>query len=85
MDVKERLLWYLRVYDGRSKPAKARTEEDICREYPRKEQDRMICYIFSALSELESEGKIKLIPYSEMTASQRKTYDEDLDAIYKIF
>ena len=84
MDVKDRLLWYLRVYDGRSKLAKARTEEDIYIEFSRKEQTRMVCYMYDAIAELEQEGKIRLIPYSEMNAQQKKTYDEDQEAIYEI-
>lgn len=44
----------------------------------------MVCYMYEAISELEHEGKIRLIPYSEMTASQKKTYDEDQEPIYEI-
>ena len=40
--------------------------------------------MYDCFNELESEGKIKFIPYSEMSASQKYTYNDDLEPIYKI-
>ena len=84
MDIKKALLNYLKIYDGRSKPAKVRTLQDIRNNFPKSEQSRMALYVYDALEELKSEGKIRIIPYSEMTALQKRAYEEDREAIYKI-
>ena len=84
MDIKKALLNYLKIYDGRSKPAKARTFQDIRINFSKSEQNRMALYVYDAFEELQAEGKIRIIPCSEMTAFQKKVYEEDQEAIYKI-
>ena len=84
MDLKERILYYLVLYNGRSKPVKEIVEQDIILEVSIKEQDRYLYNIGSCFLELEKEGKIKLIPYSEMNCDQRFAYDRDKDTIYEI-
>ena len=84
MDLKAKVLHYLRAYNGRSKPVKTRIEEDIILEIPKKEQSKYLIHIYDCFCELENEGKIKLIPYSEMTSNQKWIYDRDKEPIYNI-
>ncbi len=84
MNVKEKVLWYLSVYDGEKQGAKKRVEEDLIMGLPRKEHNKISDMIFNAFMDLEGKGNIKIIPYDEMTDNQKFRFDREGKIFYRI-
>ena len=84
MDVKEKILWYLAVYDGERQGAEKRVEQDLIRDLPRKEHNKIPDMIFFGFMELERKGNIKFIPYNEMTDNQKFRNDREGKTFYRI-
>ncbi len=84
MNVKERILHYLVVYDGEKQGAEKRVKEDLLFELPRNEHKRITEIVFYAFMELEGKGNIKIIPYEKMTANQKHRFDTENKIFYQI-
>ena len=83
-DIKSLILHYLRVYEGRCKPTIRAIEEEIALKSKRNEYYKKYYYMRECFCELENENAIRLIPYGEMTATQKSYYDADKEPIYEI-
>ncbi len=84
MNVKEKILWYLSVYDGEKQGALKRVEEDLICTLPRKEHGKISDMISLAFLELQTKGNIKIIPYENMTENQKFRFDNEGKIFYKI-
>ena len=84
MNVKEKILHYLFVYDGEEQGAEKRVEEDLARELPRKDHKRIGEIFFNAFAELRRKGNIEIIPYENMTDNQRHRSNTENKIFYRI-
>lgn len=84
MNVKDKVLWYLSVYEGEKQGAEKRVEQDLICELPRKEHSKISEMIFFAFMDLENKGNLKFMPYCEMSDDQKFRCDREGKIFYKI-
>ncbi|MDE6597079.1 MAG: hypothetical protein K2K60_00390 [Clostridia bacterium] len=84
MDIKNKILHYLFVYDGELEGTEKRVKEDLRRELYKPTDTKLSEYFYNAISDLVNKGNIEILPYEDMTTNQRYKFNQEGKTLYRI-
>ncbi len=84
MKIKERIIYYLDIYDGEEQGTIKRVSEDLISCSPKRNTYEILNMIYTAFQELVADKKIELIVCEKMTPTQLHRFNMESKTFYRI-